>query len=150
MEILITVALGFTATIFVLWPLIKGDMGFEASPVFSPNRGWTDLLLQKEAAIGTLKELEFDYVSGKLSHDDYSRLSAGYENSMIRLLKELDEYDSRDPLSQALEEEILAVRKKEKSNDRFCVQCGSPVTAGFNYCPDCGGRVNHGEVGGDR
>lgn len=130
-------------TVFVLWPLMRWQVVPRGSLAFCADGGRVGLLREKEAAIEALKEIEFDYVSGKLSIEDYSRLKRGFEDRVVWLLKGLDEHGSENSLSAVLEEEIAAARVKGKKAGGGCSQCGFQVGAGFNYCPACGARVDH-------
>ena len=147
MEVLITAAIAVAVTLFVLWPLMRGQVSPRRSLAFCADGGRPGLLREKEAAIKDLKEMEFDYVSGKLSLEDYSRLKGGFEDRVVWLLKGLDEHGSENSISAALEEEIAAARAKAGSVAVGCLQCGFLVGAGFNYCPACGARVDHSGTG---
>lgn len=145
MELIVIMSIGLAAMFFALWPVMRGEVGQTGFLAFSSNGEREDLLREKEEAVGAVKEIEFDYVSGKLSSEDYSRLNSSYENRVIKLLKELDEYDADDSLSQALEEQIDAVRKNRGA--RGCPKCGNPVAAGYKFCPACGIEADHQGMG---
>ncbi|MFQ5904889.1 MAG: hypothetical protein ACE5JO_14495 [Candidatus Binatia bacterium] len=141
MEVVVISVIGLASAMFVLWPLMRRGVGLKEVPVRSRNGGRENLLREKETAIGALKEIEFDYVSGKLSFDDYSRLNSSYENRVVKLLKELDGHDTEDPLSQVVEE-IIAERKNKMKAGQVCPQCYRSAPVGSNYCPDCGTGIN--------
>lgn len=49
------------------------------------------LLYAREAAYLTLKDLEFDYKTGKLDEDDYRQLKRRYEGEAVAILKHIDQ-----------------------------------------------------------
>lgn len=48
------------------------------------------LLYAREAAYLALKDLEFDYKTGKLDEDDYRQLKHRYEGEAVAILKRID------------------------------------------------------------
>jgi len=49
-----------------------------------------NLLYAREAAYLALKDLEFDYKTGKLDEDDYEQLKRRYEEEAVAILKSID------------------------------------------------------------
>lgn len=49
----------------------------------------------KDDLFTTLKDIEMDYHMGKLSDEDYHRLSAEYETQAISAIEEVDRLDKR-------------------------------------------------------
>ncbi len=148
MELLVITSIGLTAMFFALWPVIKGGSGQIEALALSSNNKRDGLLQEKEAAVSAVKEIEFDYASGKLSPEDYFRLSSSYENRVIKLLKELDEYDAEDTVSQAIEDQIRALRKH--GGAKGCPQCENSMAAGYKFCPACGTEVDHQKMSRDK
>lgn len=145
MELLVITSISLAAMFFAFWPVMKGSPDrIEMLAVSSDDRR-DGLLQEKEEAVSAVKEIEFDYASGKLSSEDYSRLSSGYENRVIALLKELDEYDAKDPVTQAIEDEIRELRAG--GGEKGCAQCEGSKRAGYKFCPACGTEVDHQRIG---
>ncbi len=48
------------------------------------------LLLQKEIAYTTLKDLDFDFKTGKLSQEDFEELKFNYEKEAFTILEKID------------------------------------------------------------
>jgi hypothetical protein len=142
MEAVIISLIGMTGAVFVLWPLLRGGGRLQEARVFPANGGRERLLEEKVASMDALKEIEFDYLSGKLSQEDYSRLRSDYENRVVRLLKKLDVQDFEDPLSQTLEREIEAARKRGSQEGGVCSRCNYPMPEKGNYCPACGTSIH--------
>lgn len=84
------------------------------------------LLSAKEAAFVALKDLDFDYKTGKIDEADYTALKARYEAEAVRVMKRLDNAAKEQP----------AARTGEKA--RFCSDCGAKADAGDRFCAACG------------
>ena len=54
------------------------------------TNGLPHLLVQKEVAYATLKDLDFDFKTGKLSNEDYQELKTQYEKKAIGILEKID------------------------------------------------------------
>ena len=102
----------------------------------------------------SIKELEFDYQTGKLSAADYQRLDQRLRHQAIGLLRQLEkDLPTTSGLEAELEAAILRQRQileaqpKPATNgasadpNHFCTQCGAPVTATDNFCAKCGAPV---------
>ena len=144
MELLVITSIGLAAMFFALWPVMKGSSGRIEALAFSSNYKWDNLLQEKEEAVSAVKEIEFDYASGKLSSEDYSRLISGYEDRVIKLLKELDDYEAADSVSQDIEDQIRALRKGGGAKN--CPQCENSMMAGYKFCPTCGTEMTRQKV----
>ncbi|MBI5637223.1 MAG: zinc ribbon domain-containing protein [Nitrospinae bacterium] len=84
------------------------------------------LLSAKEAAFVALKDLEFDYKTGKIDEADYAALKSRYEAEAVKVMKRLDNAPKEQP----------AARAGEKA--RFCSDCGAKADAGDRFCASCG------------
>jgi hypothetical protein len=73
---------------------------------------------QQEAAIEALREIEFEYQTGKLMEADYRQLRSRYAELAI---------DARDEIAG-----------REGGDGDRCPACGEPTGAGVRYCPHCG------------
>jgi hypothetical protein len=149
----------FAAAAVVL-PFVRGESGENADDAESHLE---ELLERKDVIYGALKELDFDRTAGKLSDPDFLRLEAQYRERAIGVLQEIDALvETRDSeadlseagLSEALEREILALRKAVRVEDpspetapdarddppepRFCRDCGVPVNSTDKFCSSCG------------
>ncbi len=74
---------------------------------------------RKEAAIDALRELEFEFQTGKVSDQDYATLRARYARDAIA---------ARDDLGETV-----------ASN--ACPGCGAAVKEGAKFCSACGGAL---------
>ena len=101
----------------IIAPLIEdrdaGKAGAEDSPA-----------ARKDEALAALRELEFEYETGKVSEEDYSALRARYARAALAARDELGEQVPADA----------------------CPACGSGVRGDAKFCSRCG-TVLHGEDG---
>src|SRR3989338_2902993 len=120
---------------------------FKRSPIgqgFSPaDRGeaeashYNELIHKKETAYITIKDLEFDYRTGKLSQADYMELKNRYEAEALQTLKEIDESGKKISLSPPL-------GKGDEGGFIFCPKCGTKTKAEDNFCFKCGAKLPQG------
>ena len=74
---------------------------------------------RKQDAIEALRELEFEYQTGKVSEDDYARLRARYAREAIA---------ARDELG-------------EQVGSGACKSCGAPRKEAAKFCSTCGAEL---------
>jgi flagellar basal body-associated protein FliL len=77
---------------------------------------------RKEAAIEALRELEFDFQTGKLAREDYLPLRDRYAREAVA---------ARDELGEPLE------HRPER-----CGTCGADSREGARFCSRCGSRLS--------
>jgi len=112
----ITMALiSLAAVVFIIYPLLKRENSIAEKKRVDDGSG--DMALRKESVYASLKELEFDYQTGKLSREDYEGLRSDLENMALSLLKKADrvkeEKDRHKTTDEEIELEVLKVRKKK-------------------------------------
>ncbi len=131
MEFVVMLILLVLVGAIILWPLLRREepalAGSSPGPAPAP---------QDRQALTAIKELEFDYETGKIAEDDYRTLRARYEARAVAALTEQAPPAAPPDLDEALEAEIRAVRAR-----RFCVSCGGGLPAGARFCPACGTPV---------
>src|SRR3990170_4535725 len=111
MELVGMVLIVAATGVLILWPLLRRTDAASA-----------------EMALAAIRELEFDYATGKISPEDYAVLRARYEAKALEAITQTAatpaaEVDGggRD-LEALLEEEIAAARSKSR-----CVSCGESL-----------------------
>jgi cytochrome c-type biogenesis protein CcmI len=118
MMLIIAVAL------FVAAPLTDYVVGRHGTaPVPEEPRGQAR---ERALAIQALRELEFDYATGKLDTHDYGALKHRLENRALAAM------DTRQP---QLSQPTAAPRRPTTG---FCSQCGAGFPEGENSCLNCG------------
>ncbi len=120
---------------------------------------------EKESVYSALKEIDFDYNTGKLSKEDYDELEKKYKSQAVALLKEIDSIGGKSyiqDLDEEIEREIRAVRKTELTDDEeiereitnarqsriledsglTCSLCGNRYKPDDRFCSKCGAKLN--------
>ncbi len=113
------------AVAYVAWPLVQPG----PAPVVIENDRLTDLIGRKDATLIAIKELEFDYNTGKLSAEDYARMdqrlrrqAIGYIQQIEKLAPESAQMDGR------IEAEIAGLRKVGNTAPAMAVAAGAIST----------------------
>tara|TARA_B100000959_G_scaffold268361_1_gene313005 strand:- start:663 stop:986 length:324 start_codon:yes stop_codon:yes gene_type:complete len=95
MTILIELLLIVTVSVVVGYPLfVKIPRSMMGIRNINTN-GLPHLLVQKEVAYATLKDLDFDFKTGKLSDEDYQELKTQYEKEAIGILEKIDQISKK-------------------------------------------------------
>ena len=95
MTILIELLLIMTVSAVVGYPLfVKVPRSMIGIRNINTN-GLPHLLVQKEVAYATLKDLDFDFKTGKLSDEDYQELKTQYEKEAIGILEKIDQISKK-------------------------------------------------------
>ncbi len=95
MTILIELLLIITVSVVVGYPLfVKTPRSVTGVRNINTN-GLPHLLVQKEVAYATLKDLDFDFKTGKLSDEDYQELKTQYEKEAIGILEKIDKISKK-------------------------------------------------------
>jgi len=126
MELMAMLALIVVTAVLILWPLFAKARSAEGgcAPPVSEARG--------RAALSAIKELEFDFATGKIAEDDYKMLRARYEAKAVEALA-APQQPTASRLDDRLEAEIRAARGR-----RYCASCGTALPTGARFCPGCG------------
>lgn len=100
------------------------------------------LTLQKETLYTAIRDLDFDYQTGKVDAADHAVLRRQMEAEAADVLRQLDLADPLADLDLIAEQQILAYRQKEEAAapaaEDACPACGSGLTADPTYCSICG------------
>ncbi|HEY6103507.1 MAG TPA: zinc ribbon domain-containing protein [bacterium] len=127
------IIIGAVAAI-IMYPLIRRSEPAPTRAAAPPAAARTRL------ALTAIKELEFDYETGKIDEDDYRALRARYDAKAIDALERPaalpDAQSHREDLIAKLEAEIRAARGR-----RFCASCGGVLPKSARFCPACGAGV---------
>lgn len=109
------VFIGLAVAGFIIYPLIRGKNSTPGKN--RANDKLQDFALEKESVYASLKELEFDYRTGKLSREDYEGLRSELESTAVSLIKKADrakeEKDRQKTTEEEIELEVLRLRKKK-------------------------------------
>ncbi len=113
MTILIAICMAAAAVILVAWPLIQAAQTRAPQPP-RQDQVLDELLARREAALTAIKDLEFDYLVGKVEEADYQAFNARLRSEAIAILKAIDQHTGVDSgeASARLEREIARKRRK--------------------------------------
>jgi len=135
MELVGMVLIVAATGVLILWPLLRRtDAASAEIAIAPPDRG-----REKEMALAAIRELEFDYATGKISPEDYAVLRARYEAKALEAITQTAATPAAEVdgggrhLEALLEEEIAAARGKSR-----CVFCGESLPREARFCPSCG------------
>lgn len=90
---LVAILLAVGTVAYLGYPIVRRDQSYAPRPSNGSNR-LHELRSEKDTLLRTLKELEFDLTSGKLSIDDYNTLRSRYEARAVVVLQEIDVLES--------------------------------------------------------
>ena len=99
-----------------------------------------ELRERKASFLLALRELDFDYETGKLSAEDYKDLRDKYQTEAVRILKELEIVEKKwAEFQENLRKDIGS--EPEVPAHAFCSRCGSPHTESDRFCGKCGANL---------
>ena len=110
MTTIILVAFVTAASLYlIVSPFFSGTRPLPAS-----KREMNLLLEEKENALREIKEIEFDYLTGKLSEEDYADLLALYKRKALTVLEAIErsEDDAMEDRLALLQREVRADLRK--------------------------------------
>lgn len=121
------IALAGAALLVIAWPLLREETA-EAQGAILTDSDFSELLTRRDAAYMALKDLDFDYRTGKIDEGDYQALKAELETEALSLLERIERGEpSPKPAARAA--------------GRFCPACGQPAQAAHRFCSSCGAKL---------
>ncbi len=129
-SILIGLVLFVASLVFVRLPFRQKQLaGLKAHKASEPHKG------QRESVLSALRDLDFDFRTGKVSEEDYTPLRA-------RLMAEAAQYIEREKKEEEKLEALIQTRRAVHQSTILCEQCGASMKAGQRFCTKCGSAVN--------
>jgi cytochrome c-type biogenesis protein CcmI len=153
MSVLIpAVLLAIAVVFFVLYPVVAG----KEAPTAPEDERLTEAQHRRRIALFSLRDVEYDYLSGKLDEPDYRQMKSELSREALAALDhEESEWrageavrmgpDAASPseapgLPGGLEDEIATLRASIRDG-MVCPQCGHPNPQGSRFCGDCGSAM---------
>ncbi len=127
-SLLIGVALLVVAVYCVSSPLLKKNKSVVKAASNDAQPG------QREAVLSALRDLDFDFKTGKVSEEDYQPLRA-------QLMVEAAQHMEPDKKDDEQLEALIQSRRKTQSKQASCPACGKKIVLGDLFCSSCGARL---------
>lgn len=124
LSIVVAALLSFAALAYVVWPLVTS----RPAPVVVENDRLTELIGRKDAVLVAIKDLEFDYHTGKLSDEDYERLDQRLRRQAIGLMQQIEKLAPESAMmDERLEAEIARLRKTKDGAAATAAAASTPA-----------------------
>lgn len=91
---------------------------------------------QRETILSALRDLDFDFKTGKISEEDYTPLRT-------RLMAEAAQCIEAEEKEEERLEALIQNRRAAQQQGAKCTHCDAPVEAGQRFCSKCGSAVNN-------
>ena len=142
--------------LFAIGMLIAGGMAaFVAIPLLAAeNAGGSslpvdvtplaDLKRRRLVVYENLKDLEFEYQSGKIATQDYQSLKRNYLGEAAALMASSQGGEQLKEADAVLEREIAtrrALRRAPPPQDYVCRHCGFENPVPVKFCGECGTKI---------
>lgn len=135
-------------------PRGEGRLGTDRRGVAAQRRR-ADLFAERNRLYKSIRELDFDHSTDKVSDEDYGEQRYQLVAQGVDILSQLDSLPALDAVEDdAVEQAILKLREGEPltaadvvaplaapaegAATRFCPQCGTPAEPGDRFCHKCG------------
>lgn len=116
-----------------------------------------ELAARKSILMQSLRDIEFDRETGKLSEKDYRRLKVRREREALAVSKELEDRRGRVDYESDIDRDLRT--RLERADDRQpddepapsgleCPECGRDLPSDAAFCSGCGASLD-GPTGGD-
>lgn len=106
LEIIVATAVGLACLAFVARPFLESRPRVQDGEVGLKAR----LRREKDGLLASLREMEFDFRTGKLAEGDYAAMRSDLEARAIETLRQLDALEASVGLDARLEEEIRTLK----------------------------------------
>ncbi len=102
----------------------------------SPSKSPVPRERQREAVLAALRDLDFDFRTGKVSEEDYQPLRA-------QLMAEAAQYMEIETKEDEQLEEMIRARRAVQPENLKCEHCEAPIQADQRFCSKCGSAIKN-------
>ena len=132
-----------TSSILIGLLLFTGSIAYVVLP-FRQNRrktvttskGPTQQVGKREVVLAALRDLDFDFKTGKVSEEDYQPVRN-------QLMAEAAQYLEQEEKEAERLEVLIQSRRRTHQEGTTCGHCDAHVRAGQRFCSKCGSAVNN-------
>ena len=140
--------IGLLAIGLVVWigePFIRRLRSIDQSTTADEH---VSLLLQKDTLYTAIRDLTFDFHTGKVEQADYTALRHTLESEAIQVLQTLDSTAWSAAMDAEIERQVQELRsvtsiRPAQLTASICPKCSLTLQGGGNFCPACGQAIQH-------
>ena len=143
MLLMIIVLIAVGTAVYIIIPLLSLETAGGPLPVDVTLLG--DLKRRRLVLYDNLKDLEFEFQSGKIARNDYEALRTNYLGEAASLMAATQEAEVLKQDDALIEREIAARRVQRKSQPKIeytCAACGYENPLPVKFCGECGARIS--------
>lgn len=100
----------------------------------SNHRTTTNKGEERIAVLSALRDLDFDYKTGKVSEEDYL---PAREQLLTEAAHHIEGQDEKELQLEAM------IQKHRTSKDENCAECGASMESAQRFCSKCGAQADH-------
>lgn len=127
MEIFIILALVAAVILIVGYPLVNSPKGQSQRVPQGITPENNELYGKREIVLEALRDLQFEFATGKLSAGDYEQLKGRYELEAAQVLYKIDA--------------LKPGKHKTPAGARTCPRCRAAMTDQEKFCTRCGAKL---------
>lgn len=90
MPLIAAIILAVPVTIYIGYPLLRPEKDNISSGNILPDKSLVDLAEKKSHVYELIRELDFEYETGKISEQDYKEMINYYQNTAVEIIKKID------------------------------------------------------------
>ena len=128
--VLVGLAFMLVAGIILADPFLKRRQKAEVKTTF-PKTSLSD---RSQEVLLTLRDLDFDFQTGKVTEPDYDRIRSGLIAQAATLMQAIDRRDAN--LEDELEKKVRTYRQDLATNSK-CPRCEEALLPEANFCSKC-------------
>ena len=142
MLLTIAVLIAVSMAAYIVTPLLSAETA--GSPVPLDVTLGSDLKRRRLVLYDNLKDLEFEFQSGKIAREDYESLRTNYLGEAAGLMAATREAELLKQDDAVVEREIAVRRAQRKAQppiEYTCPACGHENPLPVKFCGECGGPI---------
>ena len=140
LSVVVLIAVGMA--VYIVVPLVSAETAAGPLPVDVTVLG--DLKRRRLVVYDNLKDLEFEYQSGKIAREDYETLRMNYLGEATTLMAATQEAEQLKENDAVIEREVAARRAQRRlqpKEEYTCSACGYENPLPVKFCGECGARI---------